>query len=69
MNQIKSARSIGLCVALLLCLCQAGMALAQNGGASSSPAGLSMLVLFLGLGGIIAVFVIRWSQSTGEDEE
>ena len=69
MNQSKSARSIGLFVALLVFLSQAGMALAQDGEASSSPAGLAMLVLFLGLAGIVGVFVIRWSQTTGEDEE
>ncbi len=45
------------------------LALAQDGAASSSPAGLSMLVLFLGIAGIIGVFVIRWSQSTGDDDE
>lgn len=45
------------------------LAQAQDGAASSSPAGLSMLVLFLGIAGIIGVFVIRWSQSTGDDDE
>ena len=57
--------------AALLCLLlgQIGMALAQDGEASSSPEGMTMLVLFLGIAGIIGVFVIRWSQSTGDEEE
>ena len=28
-----------------------------------------MLVLFLGIAGILGVFVIRWSQSTGDEDE
>ena len=48
---------------------QVSLALAQEGNASSSPEGMSMLVLFLGIAGIIGVFVIRWSQSTGDDDE
>lgn len=44
-------------------------ALAQEGEGTSSPAGLAMLVLFLGIAGIVGVFVIRWSQSTPDDEE
>ena len=57
--------------AALLCLLSGtiGMALAQDGEASSSPEGMTMLVLFLGIAGIIGVFVIRWSQSTGDEEE
>ena len=56
---------------VLLCalLGQIGTALAQDGESASSPAGLTMLVLFLGIAGIIGVFVIRWSQSTGDEEE
>ena len=56
--------------AALLCLLlgRIGMALAQDGEASSSPEGMTMLVLFLGIAGIIGVFVIRWSQSTGDEE-
>lgn len=42
--------------------------LAQDDEASSSPAGLAMLVLFLGIAGIVGVFVIRWSQSTPDDD-
>ncbi len=68
MTSAKSIRMLALICSLLLAAAQAGLAFAQ-GGESSSPAGLSMLVLFLGLGGIIGVFVIRWSQSTGEDDE
>ena len=44
-------------------------ALAQDGEASSAHEGMTMLVLFLGIAGIIGVFVIRWSQSTGDEEE
>ena len=52
-----------------LLLMSAGAASAQDAAAQSSPAGLSMLVLFLGIAGILGVFVIRWSQSTGDDED
>lgn len=48
---------------------QIGVALAQDAEASSSPEGMTMLILFLGIAGIIGVFVIRWSQSTGDDED
>ena len=56
---------------VLLCalLGQIGTALAQDGQASSTHEGMTMLVLFLGIAGIIGVFVIRWSQSTGDEEE
>ena len=56
---------------LVLCalLGQVGAALAQDGEASSSHEGMTMLVLFLGIAGIIGVFVVRWSQSTGDEEE
>lgn len=69
MNQKKSSRRIQLILALLVVASKVGAVLAQDGGASSSPAGLSMLILFLGIAGIIGVFVIRWSQSTGEDDQ
>lgn len=69
MTQKKSSRGLQLILALLVVASQAGAALAQDGEAASSPAGLSMLILFLGLAGIIGVFVIRWSQSTGEDDQ
>ena len=69
MMHIKSSALMKLILPLLVLVSQAGMALAQDGEASSSPAGLAMLVLFLGIAGIIGVFVIRWSQSTREDDE
>ena len=50
-------------------LTPAGLVMAQDEGGSSSAAGLAMLVLFLGIAGMIGVLVIRWSQTTGEDEE
>lgn len=56
-------------IVLALLIGQASLALAQDGEASSSPEGMSMLVLFLGIAGIIGVFVIRWSQSTGDEED
>jgi len=56
-------------LSLALLVLHAGRALAQDGEAASSPEGMTMLVLFLGIAGIIGVFVIRWGQSTGEDEE
>lgn len=53
----------------LLALIPASATMAQETEASTSPAGLAMMVLFLGIAGIIGVFVIRWGQSTGEDDE
>lgn len=61
---------IGRVVALLAAMLgHVGLVAAQNGESSSSPAGLAMLVLFLGIAGMIGVLVIRWSQSTQEDDE
>ena len=57
-----------LALLLAVALNQFGTVLAQDAESSSSPAGLAMLVLFLGIAGIIGVFVIRWSQSSREDE-
>ena len=63
----------GLCsanrVLLLLALLHGpiGRALAQDSETASSPEGMTMLVLFLGVAGIIGVFVLRWSQSTGDE--
>ncbi len=53
----------------LLLLTSRMTALAQGGESGSSPAGLAMLVLFMGIAGIVGVFVIRWSQSKTDDEE
>ena len=60
---IKSA------AALLVLLSSQFTALAQGGDGGSSPAGLAMLVLFMGIAGIVGVFVIRWSQSTTDDDD
>ena len=46
-----------------------GVASAQDTTDPSSPAGLSMLVLFMGIAAIVAVFAIRWSQSTQEEDD
>ena len=54
---------------LLVLFCNIGLASAQGAEGSSSPAGLAMLVLFLGIAGMIGVLVIRWSQTTGEDDD
>ena len=54
---------------LAVLLAQMGTALAQDGEATSSHEGMTMLVLFLGIAGIIGVFVIRWGQSTSDEEE
>ena len=53
---------------LLIFVTPAMTALAQD-GESASPAGMAMLVLFLGIAGIIGVFVIRLSQSNSDDED
>ncbi len=58
----------GLLVFALL-MSQASASLAQADAAASSPAGMSMLLLFLGIAAILAVFVARWSQSTSEDDD
>lgn len=58
-----------LALLLIAVLSQVGTALAQDGEASSSPAGLAMLVLFLGIAGMIGVLVIRWSQTTREEDD
>jgi len=62
-----SARRLALL--LMVLLWQVGTAFAQDSETSSSPAGLAMLVLFLGIAGMIGVLVIRWSQTSREDEE
>ena len=54
---------------LLIVLSQVGLVWAQDAEGSSSPAGLAMLVLFLGIAGMIGVLVIRWSQTTREEDE
>ncbi len=63
----RPARAIFL--ALVVFLMPLGMVFAQDGETSSTPAGLAMLVLFLGIGGIGGVFVIHWGQSASEDDE
>lgn len=57
-----------LALLLAIVLTQVGTALAQD-AENSSPAGLAMLVLFLGIAGMIGVLVIRWSQSSRDEEE
>ena len=54
--------------ALMTFLMPLGTALAQDGENTTSPAGLAMLVLFLGIAGIAGVFVIHLGQSASEDD-
>lgn len=58
-----------LALLLIVALSQVGTVVAQDAEASSTPEGLAMLVLFLGIAGMIGVLVIRWSQSSQEDDE
>lgn len=67
MGKLPLYRSAAL--TLLILLTSRMTALAQGGESGSSPAGLAMLVLFMGIAGIVGVFVIRWSQSTTDEEE
>lgn len=70
MNKGQRAQAmIRYLVLLAMLLGQAGTALAQAGEASTSHEGMTTLVLFLGIAGIISVFVIRWGQSTGDEDE
>jgi hypothetical protein len=68
-NLLTWLREKRLALLLMAVLAQVGTVLAQDAEASSSPAGLAMLVLFLGIAGMIGVLVIRWSQTTGDEEE
>lgn len=69
MNKLAATQTTNRVLFLLaLLLGQMGTALAQDGAASAHE-GMTMLVLFLGIAGIIGVFVIRWSQSTGDEDE
>ena len=65
----RAIAMLRITILLAALLGQLGAALAQDGEAASSPEGMTMLVLFLGIAGIIGVFVIRWSQTTGGDDE
>lgn len=69
MNLTTATNATRILLLLCIVLGQIGSTLAQDGKASSSPEGMAMLVLFLGIAGIIGVFVIRWSQTTSEDED
>ena len=69
MGKLPLHRLAEAALALLMILTSGMTALAQDGEATSSPAGLAMFVLFLGIAGIVGVFVIRWSQSTTDEEE
>ena len=69
MNLRISRWAAGIAVLLAVFCGQLGPVWAQDAGSSSSPAGLAMLVLFLGIAGMIGVLVIRWSQTTGDEDE
>ena len=62
-------RTMRLTLLLAIILAQVGTVLAQEAESSSSPAGLAMLVLFLGIAAMIGVLLIRWSQSSRDEEE
>ena len=70
MNQLAGIRAAYRALILLALLVgRIGSALAQDGEASTSHEGMTTLVLFLGIAGIISVFVIRWSQSTDDEQD
>lgn len=69
LRKTRTYATIQTTIILAALFAQAGAALAQDGAAASSHEGMTMLVLFLGIAGIIGVFVIRWSQSTGDEED
>ena len=69
MSKLPLRRSGAAALVLWIFVASCLTALAQDSEGSSSPAGLVMLVLFLGIAGIVGVFVIRWSQSTTDDED
>ena len=62
-------RAAALAIAAVTGIMPLGSVLAQAGEAASTPAGLSMLMLFMGIAGIVGVFVIRWTQSTPDDDD
>ena len=55
--------------ALTAFLMPLGTALAQDSESAASPAGMAMLVLFLGIAGIGGVFVIHLGQSASEEDD
>ena len=69
MGKLPSIRWAAAALAMLTFWSCCMTTLAQDSEATSSPAGLAMFVLFLGIAGIVGVFVIRWSQSTTDEEE
>ncbi len=69
MNHTMSRWAGRIVMLLAAVLSQIAPVLAQDARTSSLPAGLAMLVLFLGIAGMVGVLVIRWSQTTREDEE
>ena len=69
MNLSRLSQAKALFLALAVFLMPLGTAFAQEGESASSPAGLGMLVLFLGIAGIGGVFVIHWGQSVSEEDE
>lgn len=66
---VSSAKIMTRAMLLCVLLGQVGAALAQDGEVSASHEGMTTLMLFLGIAGIIGVVVIRWGQSTGDEEE
>lgn len=69
MGKLPSHQSAAAALTFLMFLAGCMTTLAQDSEGNASPAGLAMFVLFLGIAGIVGVFVIRWSQSTTDEEE
>lgn len=69
MMPAKIIRNLSPYVVLLMTLAlTVGTVFAQEEEASSSPSGLATLVLLMGLGAIVAVFFITWTQSQDDNE-
>ncbi len=68
--KLRTSRLVSKIAMLLAILCgQLVPVVAQDAESPTSPAGLAMLVLFLGIAAMIGVLVIRWSQTSGDEEE
>ena len=46
-----------------------GTVFAQEGEEASSPSGLTLLILLIGIGALGAIFLVNWSQSMTESED
>lgn len=46
-----------------------GTVFAQEGEEASSPSGLTLLILLIGIGALGSIFLVNWSQSMSESED